>query len=356
MVTSLDFFVTPVINPVNKLVTATDLIEAVGTFRIKSSLENCHYCTRCKKGEDSSLPLERTPWVVSIGNISGTSWIHKCIGSIITNNMILAPAKCIQDIDESTKIKIGSEFLTLDASFFYDIASVEFHPEANAAMDFNIAILYTTENITFTDKTMPVCIPQFSKEDENDALARKAVVISYYSVMQLKTKLIPINRNEYCQQLDFAFQSHHLCAGDGKVGGLGSPIVIYKYGIETDFFQLIGLRVDDEDDEEEDHSGFYIRLSHPKVMEFISHALQNPCTIDSIENSASTRCKSISKNPRPGFILQKSCVSKQTCSECLQTPSCAWCAKEVTLILKLTKSLMRLYVINDAFLFRTSPV
>jgi len=35
-----------------------------------------------------------------------------------------------------------------------------------------------------------------------------------------------------------------------------------------------------------------------------------------------------SQNYRPGFILQNPCVSKQTCSECLQTPSCAWCMKE----------------------------
>ena len=37
-----------------------------------------------------------------------------------------------------------------------------------------------------------------------------------------------------------------------------------------------------------------------------------------------------SENYRPGFILQNPCVSKQTCSECLQTPSCAWCMKEVS--------------------------
>jgi len=29
-----------------------------------------------------------------------------------------------------------------------------------------------------------------------------------------------------------------------------------------------------------------------------------------------------------GFMLQNPCVSKQTCSECLQTPTCAWCMKE----------------------------
>ena len=31
-----------------------------------------------------------------------------------------------------------------------------------------------------------------------------------------------------------------------------------------------------------------------------------------------------------GFLVQNPCVSKQTCSECLQTPTCAWCMKEVS--------------------------
>jgi hypothetical protein len=34
-------------------------------------------------------------------------------------------------------------------------------------------------------------------------------------------------------------------------------------------------------------------------------------------------------NYRPGFFQQNPCVSKQTCSKCLQTPNCAWCMKEV---------------------------
>ena len=33
---------------------------------------------------------------------------------------------------------------------------------------------------------------------------------------------------------------------------------------------------------------------------------------------------------RSGFLVQNPCVSKQTCSECLQTPTCAWCMKEVS--------------------------
>ena len=81
-------------------------------------------------GEDTSSHLARTPWVSSIGHISDSTWIHKCIGSIISKHMILAPGHCLQDIDNSIKVKVGSEFLNMNSSI-YDIAFVEFHPEFN---------------------------------------------------------------------------------------------------------------------------------------------------------------------------------------------------------------------------------
>ena len=231
--------------------------------------DDCQYCTDCKMGEDTSSALARTPWIASIGYISESNWIHTCIGNIIGNNMILAPANCIQDFDNFTQIKVGSEFLTLDSSV-YDIASVEFHPEFNDNPDYNIAIVYTTEPIEFSDTIMPVCVPQITKE--HDALKGKAVLMSYYSSMQLKLKLMPVMSITYCQQFDFSFQSHHLCAG--KVGGLGSPLVKYQYQMESGFNQLIGLRVDEEVNEERGTIGFFIRLNHPKVLAFVLHALQ----------------------------------------------------------------------------------
>ena len=117
---------------------------------------------------------------------------------------------------------------------------------------------------------MPICVPQVPKE--HDALKRKAVVISHYASSQLMTTLIPINSNWYCHEFDFAFQSHHLCAGKRKIGGLGSPIAQYKSWKEPRFYQLIGLKVDEQDNEE--LSGFFIRLNHPKVLSFILNAFQ----------------------------------------------------------------------------------
>ena len=233
------------------------------------ALDDCQYCTDCKIGEDTSSPLARTPWISSIGYISESNWIHNCIGSIIGNNMILAPAKCLQGFDNSTKVKVGSEFLTMNSSV-YDVAFVEFHPEFNDTLDFNIAILYTAEPIEFTDRIMPICVPKVPKE--HDVLKGKAVLMSYYSSMQLKLKLMPVNSNLYCEEFDFSFQSHHLCAG--KVGGLGSPIVQYNLRIQPNFYQLIGLRIDEEDNEERGKTGFFIRLNHPKVLAFVLNALQ----------------------------------------------------------------------------------
>ena len=224
-------------------------------------------------GEDTGT-LARTPWIASIGHISESNWVHECMGSIISNNMILTPAKCIQDFDNFTQIKVGSQLLSLDSPV-YDIASVKFHPEFNDNLDYNIAIIYTTEPIEFTDTIMPVCVPQITKE--HDALKRKAVLISYYSSMQLKLKLMPVKSIAYCQRFDYSFKSHHLCAGE--VGGLGSPLVKYQYQIESGFNQLIGLRIDEEVNEERGTIGFFIRLNHPKVLAFVLHALRQQSTI-----------------------------------------------------------------------------
>ena len=117
---------------------------------------------------------------------------------------------------------------------------------------------------------MPICVPQVPK-DQN-ALKRKAVVISHYTSTELKTTLIPINSNWYCKEFDFSFQSQHLCAGKRKIGGLGSPIAQYLPWKEPRFHQLIGLKVDEQDNEE--LSGFFIRLNHPKVLSFILNAFQ----------------------------------------------------------------------------------
>ena len=117
---------------------------------------------------------------------------------------------------------------------------------------------------------MPVCVPQITKE--HDALKGKAVLMSYYSSMQLKLKLMPVKSIAYCQRFDYSFKSHHLCAG--KVGGLGSPLVKSQYQMESEFYQLIGLRVDEEDNEKEGKIGFFIRLNHPKVLSFVLDALR----------------------------------------------------------------------------------
>ena len=83
---------------------------------------------------------------------------------------------------------------------------------------------------------------------------------------------MPVNSIADCQTFDFSFESHHLCAG--KVGGLGSPLVKYEYRMGSGFNQLIGLRIDDDENKERDAMGFFIRLNHPKVLAFVLHALR----------------------------------------------------------------------------------
>ena len=104
--------------------------------------------------------LKNTPWIASIGYASESAWIHKCIGNIIAENKILMPAQCgVYLFNNGTKIKVGSQNTTLDsASIFYTIGSIWL------SLEFDIGVVYTTENINFTDEVRPVCIPQSPEE------------------------------------------------------------------------------------------------------------------------------------------------------------------------------------------------
>ena len=49
--------------------------------------------------------------------------------------------------------------------------------------------------------------------------------------------------------------------------------------MESGFNQLIGLKIDDDDNKERGAMGFFIRLNHPKVLAFVLHALRQQSTI-----------------------------------------------------------------------------
>ena len=155
--------------------------------------DSCQYCAECIKGDEFSSMITTTPWVASIGYISGSDWIHECTANIIGKNMIVTIAQCVENVDNSTQIKVGSEV-------FYDIESVDLHPDFSGTQ-FNIAIVYTTQNIEFSDKTRPICVPQFAEEDD-DGLDGKAVRLSGWTPMGQQNRLVPIRDNSFCHPLD----------------------------------------------------------------------------------------------------------------------------------------------------------
>ena len=78
---------------------------------------------------------------------------------------------------------------------------------------------------------------------------------------------------------------------------------------------------------------------------------QNPCSATMIAlviyifgASNSNVVNGVISDYRSGFLVTNPCVSKQTCSECLQTPTCAWCMKEVRMQFKRLA-----YFIRDLF-------
>ena len=135
--------------------------------------ETCQYCPDCKKGTEPASGMQQYPWIASIGSVSDFTWRHKCIGTIVGTNKILAPAKCFNDL-ETLKIKVGSELSIMDlASVGYEISSVWISKELD------IAMVYTTENIEFTDTIRPICLPQIPGEYD-DSLNQHAVDNIYW--------------------------------------------------------------------------------------------------------------------------------------------------------------------------------
>ena len=191
--------------------------------------------------------------------------------------MIVTLAECVQDINNATQIKVGSEELKVDAnSVLYEIESVALHPDFTESQDYNIAILYTSEDIDFNENTMPICVPQISVDDE-DELEDYIVTVSAWTSSGLQTQDLVIEHNSYCQRFDLpAMESYHLCAGEDNFGEKGTPMVMTKRGnnAQSRFYQLIGLKINGNV-EGEQNIGWFIRLNDPKVLEFVLNAIQN---------------------------------------------------------------------------------
>ncbi len=58
-----------------------------------------------------------------------------------------------------------------------------------------------------------------------------------------------------------------------------------------------------------------------------SFMFQNPCVSKQTcsECMQTPTCAWCMQSWLQSFVFQNPCVSKQTCSECMQTPTCAWC-------------------------------
>ena len=277
------------------------------------SEKDCGKCLDCPKGfghifnnvKESGSTIEKWPWMVSFGMdigfqgavshnpLDGQSWKNFCGGVIVNRRTIVTAAHCFKD--GHLDIRTGDEFLNDGQDTFqaqHQINTVIKHPNYQDSIFFDVAIVFTTDDIEFHERTRPICLPQ-SEQAENEIKGHSAYLAGWgledewkhrYNDSLLDTKLT-IMPNDYCQQFykGATLNSSVICAGDeaGSAGSCpgdsGGPLMKFDY--EASCYKLVGTLHGSKDkcDEEDnvlDEPGLYTRLEDPDIFSFLQKALR----------------------------------------------------------------------------------
>ena len=156
------------------------------------------------------------------GSGNGKTWKAECGGAIVNKRTILSAAHCFRRGHKD--IRTGDEAFNDEqdsTTAHHTINTIIKHPNYVGGPFFDIAVVFTAEDIEFNERTRPICLPQSEKaknEMEGDSVYLagwgKEADPDWENFELLYTKLT-ILPNEFCQEHFYPFlDSTFICAGD----------------------------------------------------------------------------------------------------------------------------------------------
>ena len=106
---------------------------------------------------------------------SNLKWMNACAATILSKNILLTAAHCFKSprIESKMKIRVGDSNLDDDNddifAKIYEMDIKVIHPKyLEGQAYYDVALIYTTEEIEFNEGIQPICLPERAVSENPD--------------------------------------------------------------------------------------------------------------------------------------------------------------------------------------------